>query len=62
MNLRFKVASTLRLVNDSLATTRSAPNNVEFVMKTETAATGGTTPTGPTDPTNPGGDEDDPNG
>jgi hypothetical protein len=49
-------------VNDSLATTRSAPNNVEFVMKTETAATGGTTPTDPTNPTNPGGDEDDPNG
>ena len=63
VNLRFKVASTLRLVNDSLATTRSAPNNVEFVMKTETAATGDNTGgTTPPDHTNPGGDEDDPNG
>ena len=63
VNLRFKVASTLRLVNDSLATTRSAPNNVEFVMKTETAATGDNTGgTTQPDPTNPGGDVDDPNG
>ncbi len=30
VNLRFRVDNTLRLVNDSTATTRSAPNNVVF--------------------------------
>ncbi len=28
VNIRFKVDNTLRLVNDSIATTRNAPNNV----------------------------------
>ena len=41
VNLRFKVDNTLRLVNDSTATTRSAPNNVLFAVKNETAADGG---------------------
>lgn len=41
VNLRFKVDNTLRLVNDSTATTRSAPNNVMFSVKNETASEGG---------------------
>lgn len=36
VNIRFKVDNTLRLVNDSTATTRSAPNNVQFAVKGET--------------------------
>ncbi len=32
VNLRFRVASSLRLVNDATATTRNAPNNVQFQL------------------------------
>lgn len=32
VNLRFRVDNTLRLVNDSTATTRNAPNNVLFEL------------------------------
>ena len=35
VNLRFKVDNSLRLVNDAIATTRSAPNNVSFYIKGE---------------------------
>lgn len=37
VNIRFKVDNTLRLVNDSTATTRNAPNNVLFAVKGEPA-------------------------
>ncbi|WP_321330844.1 HU family DNA-binding protein [uncultured Bacteroides sp.] len=42
VNLRFMVDNTLRLVNDSIATTRSAPNNVEFVLESVAATDPGT--------------------
>lgn len=35
VNIRFKVDNTLRLVNESNATTRGAANNVEFYIKGE---------------------------
>lgn len=43
VNVRFSVDNTLRLVNDSIATTRNAANNVEFYIKgdTVTSSTGG---------------------
>lgn len=42
VNLRFRVDNTLRLVNDSIATTRSAPNNVEFdLIKPKEEGNGG---------------------
>lgn len=37
VNIRFKVANTLRLVNDSLATTKGAPNNIVFELVAENA-------------------------
>ena len=42
VNIRFKVDNTLRLVNNAIATTRNAPNNVEYVLKnvTVTASSG----------------------
>lgn len=33
VNLRFRVDNTLRLVNDSTATTRNAPNNIAFEVR-----------------------------
>lgn len=46
VNVRFAVDNTLRLVNDSNATTRGAANNVEFYIKSDAKAantgTGGT--------------------
>jgi len=41
VNVRFRVDNTLRLVNDSIATTRNAANNVEFAIKGETATNNG---------------------
>lgn len=41
VNIRFAVDNTLRLVNDSIATTRGAANNVEFYIKSDVAATAG---------------------
>ncbi|MCC8188426.1 MAG: HU family DNA-binding protein [Bacteroides sp.] len=45
VNLRFRVDNTLRLVNDSIATTRNAPNNVVFELYTpkdeDTRSSGG---------------------
>lgn len=35
VHVNFKVASTLRLVNDSVATTKGAPNNIVFELVTE---------------------------
>lgn len=35
VNLRFMVDNSLRLVNDAIASTRSAPNNVAFYIKGE---------------------------
>lgn len=40
VNLRFKVDNALRLVNDSTATTRSAPNNVSFEIYNPSAGGG----------------------
>lgn len=37
VNIRFNVDNTLRLANDSNATTRGAANNVEFYIKSETS-------------------------
>ena len=37
VNVRFAVDNTLRLVNDSIATTRGAANNVEFYIKSDAA-------------------------
>ncbi|WP_321332227.1 DNA-binding protein [uncultured Bacteroides sp.] len=54
VNLRFMVDSALRLVNDSIATTRSAPNNVSFYLKSESA----TTPGGDSGGSGDGGGED----
>ena len=35
VNIRFKVANTLRLANDSIATTKGGPNNIVFELVTE---------------------------
>lgn len=53
VNVRFSVDNTLRLVNDSTASTRNAANNVEFYIKgdTATSSTGGGNNSG-------GGDDD----
>lgn len=40
VNIRFKVANTLRLVNDTNATTKGAPNNLVFELVKEDDATG----------------------
>ena len=32
VRINFKVATTLRLVNDSVATTKGAPNNINFEL------------------------------
>lgn len=39
VNVRFAVDNSLRLVNDSVATTRGGANNVEFYIKTDVPAT-----------------------
>lgn len=41
VNLRFRVDNTLRLVNDSTATTRSGPNNVQFELNKPEENNGG---------------------
>lgn len=38
VNLRFAVDNTLRLINDSVATTRGANNNVQFYIKSDAVA------------------------
>lgn len=50
INVRFAVSNTLRLVNDSIASTRGATNNVEFYIKSDAvaASAGGTGGTGGT--------------
>lgn len=48
VNVRFSVDNALRLVNESIATTRSAPNNVSFYIKGEkTPGDGGGEPENP---------------
>lgn len=49
VNLRFLVDNTLRLVNDSVASTRSSPNNILFELGSAAAAGGGEDG-GPEDP------------
>lgn len=62
VNIRFKVANTLRLVNDSNATTKGAPNNIVFELVADdnsSSSEGGNTGGG----SKPGeGQEDDPLG
>lgn len=41
VNLRFRVDNTLRLVNDSTATTRNAPNNIAFEVRKPEERDGG---------------------
>lgn len=43
VRINFKVATTLRLVNDSMATTKGAPNNITFELVKEdgSSSTGG---------------------
>lgn len=41
VNVRFAVDNTLRLVNDSTATTRGGANNVEFYIKSDAKAAAG---------------------
>lgn len=43
VNIRFKVANTLRLVNDSIATTRGGANNIvfELVAEDDASSSGG---------------------
>lgn len=57
VNIRFKPDNTLRLANDSTATTRNADNNVKFQIKGEAAETSNNTNPGGGD--NPGGGGDD---
>ncbi len=52
VNVRFMVDNSLRLVNDSTASTRGAVNNVQFYIKSESQESGN----------NPGGDGDDDGG
>ena len=56
VNVRFSVDNSLRLVNESNATTRAASNNVEFFIKGETATTGNN-PGGNENPGGGGGDD-----
>ncbi len=50
VNIRFKVANTLRLVNDAVATTKGAPNNLVFELVSEdNGENGGNTSGGPGD-------------
>ena len=55
----FKVATTLRLVNDSVATTKGAANNVSFEL---VSADGSTAPGGNGGGGNTGGEEENPLG
>jgi Bacterial nucleoid DNA-binding protein len=41
VNIRFKTDSSLRLTNDSIASSRNADNNVGFYIKNDTGASGG---------------------
>ncbi len=63
VNIRFKVDNVMRLVNDSIATTRAGANNVEFTLYTPKEEKDGkepTPPTPPVPPVPPGDDEEDP--
>jgi predicted histone-like DNA-binding protein len=51
VNVRFAVDNTLRLVNDSIATTRGGVNNVEFYIKSDTTTVDNAT--------SPDGEDDD---
>lgn len=41
VNIRFKVANTLRLANDSIATTKGGPNNIVFELVSEDGSSSG---------------------
>lgn len=56
VNLRFKVDNTLRLVNDSIATTRGGDNNIVYEMFSEKPSGGGEAP----EPGGGGGEAPDP--
>ena len=57
VRINFKVATTLRLVNDSVATTRGAANNITFELVSDDDKTPGGNGGG-----NSGGDEENPLG
>ena len=59
VRINFKVATTLRLVNDSVATTKGAANNVSFEL---VSADGSTAPGGNGGGGNTGGEEENPLG
>ncbi|MBS1308010.1 DNA-binding protein [Bacteroides clarus] len=59
VRINFKVATTLRLVNDSVATTKGAANNVSFEL---VSADGSTAPGGNGGGGNIGGEEENPLG
>ena len=59
VRINFKVATTLRLVNDSVATTKGAANNVSFEL---VSADGSTVPGGNGGGGNTGGEEENPLG
>lgn len=46
VNLRFRVANTLRLVNESVATTKGAMNNIEFQLVSEDGSSSGSSSSG----------------
>ena len=65
VNIRFKVDNALRLVNDSIATTKSAPNNIIFDLespKTTTNTPGGDSGDGGNSGDTGDGKDDDPLG
>ncbi len=62
VHIRFKVDSTLRLTNDSNATTKGMPNNIVFELETPKAnngKSGGSTDGGSSSGDNTGGGKDD---
>ena len=59
VRINFKVATTLRLVNDSVATTKGAPNNINFELVSDDNKTSGGSGNGGG---NAGGEEENPLG
>ena len=57
VRINFKVATTLRLVNDSVATTKGAPNNINFELVSDDNKTSGGSGNGGG---NAGGEEENP--
>ena len=58
VNLRFKVDNSLRLANDSTATTRGGDNNMAFELLSDTKNAAGGDGGSPDNPNGSGGGED----